>query len=149
MKEPEWFHILLGYVWSSNPQPILTWLQIACVLSKLALSPEQVEYRFIACKASFCDFSSSASDSGELSAYWLSRNWNFDLCISIPLRKELSLSAAFKTFHCNNKNDMVIEGSSIHIKTLRQMPIILHIAFRVAIQNFKPLCNWLSNVKTL
>jgi hypothetical protein len=53
----------------------------------------------------------------------------------------LSLSAAFKTFHCNYKNDMVVEGSSIHIKTLRQMPIILHIAFRVAIQNFKPLCN--------
>ena len=29
-------------------------------------------------------------------------------------------------------------GPSIHLKTLRQMPIILHIAFRVFIQKFKP-----------
>ena len=50
LKEPEWFHIILGYVWSSIPQPLLAPIQIACVLSKLALSPEQVEYRFITCK---------------------------------------------------------------------------------------------------
>ena len=55
----------------------------------------KVQFRFIAYKASFSEFSSSASDNIESSAYWLIRN--SDLCISIPLIKGLSLSAALKS----------------------------------------------------
>ena len=68
---------------SSNPQPRLAPIQTTCVLSKFALSPEQMEKSDIIFKASFNEFSSSARDNVESSAYWLIRN--SELLILIPL----------------------------------------------------------------
>lgn len=81
MKDPEWFHIILRYVRSSILQLFLAPSQIASVLLKLALSPEQVEHLFSV-------FSSSASHSAdhELSVYLVIRN--SELFISIPLIKK-------------------------------------------------------------
>jgi hypothetical protein len=64
-------------------------------ISKFALSPEQMEKSDIIFKASFNEFSSSARDNVESSAYWLIRN--SELLILIPLIFGLNFNAALSS----------------------------------------------------
>jgi hypothetical protein len=62
---------------------------------KFALSPEQMKKSDIIFKASFNEFSCSARDNVESSAYWLIRN--SELLILIPLIFGLNFNAALRS----------------------------------------------------